>query len=124
MPDPRSLDEAISQAVKCDNRLFQRRRDKRSLIIPRPYTNYSAVSTSTKLSEHAEAEDMQIDALHFKPFSDQEKKRRRNLGLCLYCGKAGHKVDTCAEKQNRPYRMRSATTSTNILRENKDVQPQ
>ena len=29
LPDPRTLDEAISQAVKCDKRLFERYQDQR-----------------------------------------------------------------------------------------------
>jgi hypothetical protein len=30
MPDLQTFNEVISQAVKCDNRLFQRRQDQRS----------------------------------------------------------------------------------------------
>jgi hypothetical protein len=30
MPDPQTLNKAISQAVKCDNRMFQRHQDQRS----------------------------------------------------------------------------------------------
>ena len=33
------------------------------------------------------------------PLSDDEKERRRNANLCLYCGRPGHKVSECPGKQ-------------------------
>lgn len=111
LPDPQTLSEAISQAVKCDNRLFQRRQDQRSWNSSKPYTTSSHTAASTKISSNnAGVEDMQIDAVRFKPLTPQEKKRRFEENLCLYCGESGHKVDSCNKKPHRQtFKMRSAT---------------
>jgi hypothetical protein len=112
LPDPRTLNEAISQAVRCDNRLFQRRQDQRS----RHQTSASASS----LNLHSEAEDMQIDAARVRALTPEEKKRRMEEGLCLYCGESGHKVGNCPKKQNR----RTVKTRSAVMQENDDAQPQ
>ncbi|GGS28793.1 hypothetical protein GCM10010252_78110 [Streptomyces aureoverticillatus] len=39
---------------------------------------------------YSEVEDMQIDAVRFKLLTEQEKIRRRQEGLCLYCGEPKH----------------------------------
>jgi hypothetical protein len=41
---------------------------------------------------------MQIDVVWYKPLIAQEKKRRFDGGLCLYCGESGHKADNCPKK--------------------------
>jgi hypothetical protein len=45
MLNPQILNEAISRAVRCDNRLFQRRQDQRSWNAPKYSYSYSAAST-------------------------------------------------------------------------------
>ena len=77
LPDPSTLDKAINQAVKCDNRLFERRQDKRIWTTPHQPLEYSTSSTSAHAIKYTEAEAMQIDATRFKPLMEQEKKRRR-----------------------------------------------
>lgn len=121
MPDPVTLNEAISQAVRCDNRLFQRRQDKRFLPNLQRHNNYSMATNSPDVP--SEAEDMQIDAARFKPLTEEEKRRRRLEHLCLYCGKPNHKVDNCPQKKRRSYKMRSATTPSEAQSGNGDVQP-
>jgi hypothetical protein len=117
LPDPQTLNEAISQAVKCDNRLFQRRQDQR----PRHQaTRYDATMTTRSLGSHLEAEDMQIDAARVRTLTPEEKKRRMEEGLCLYCGEEGHKVGNCPKKQNR----RTVKTRSAVIPENDDAQPQ
>ena len=70
LPDPQTLNEAISQAVKCDNRLFQRRQDQR----PRyQATRYDATMSAKSLSSHLEAEDMQIDAARVRTLTPEER---------------------------------------------------
>lgn len=116
-PDPSTLDEAINQAVKCDNRLFQRYQDRRSssssrqgahTVVARTHNSYQGV------------EDMQIDATRFKPLTAEEKKRRFEENLCLYCGEPGHKAGSCPKKRKSPMtNIRSAT-----IQENNDGQSQ
>ena len=121
LPDPQTLNEAISQAVKCDNRLFQRCQDQRSWISSKQRVGhpYSAASIST-LDSHPGVEDMQIDAVRYKYLTAEEKKRRFEEDLCLYCGEAGHKAGNCPKKQNqRRTKIRSAS-----FQENEDAQPQ
>ncbi|KAG8887876.1 hypothetical protein FRB99_004198, partial [Tulasnella sp. 403] len=38
------------------------------------------------------------------PLSNPEKLRRRNLGLCLYCGLSGHQVQECLQLMHHPAR--------------------
>jgi hypothetical protein len=94
MPDVSTLPEAISQAVKCDNRLFKRRHNKKlgfQIRVPSPYPT---IPSNTINSQH---EPMQIDSLRFKPLTQEEKDRRRHEKLCLYCGE-GHLARDCKNK--------------------------
>ena len=112
LPDPRTINEAISQAVRCDNRLFQRRQDQRS--------RYQTSASASSLNLHSEAEDMQINVARVRALTPEEKKRRIAKGLCLYCGESGHKVGNCPKKQNR----RTVKTRSAVMQENDDAQPQ
>jgi hypothetical protein len=68
MPDVSTLLEAISQAVKCDNRLFERRHNKRLGSQIRIPSSYPTIPSNTINSQH---EPMQIDSLRFKPLSQE-----------------------------------------------------
>jgi hypothetical protein len=68
--------------VKCDNQLFQRRQDQHSWNSPKYSYSYSAASTTISSSQSG-AEDIQIDAVQYKPLTAQEKKRHFDGGLCL-----------------------------------------
>ena len=117
LPDPQTLNEAISQAVKCDNRLFQRRQDQRTR---HQTTRHGATMSASSLNSHLETEDMQIDAARVRSLTPEEKKRRMEEGLCLYCGEEGHKAGNCPKKQNR----RIVKTRSAVIPENDDAQPQ
>ena len=117
LPDPQTLNEAISQAVKCDNWLFQRRQDQRSR---HQTTRHGATMLASSLNSHLETEDMQIDGARVRFLTPEEKKRRMEEGLCLYCGEEGHKAGNYPKKQNRrPVKTRSA-----VIPKNDDAQPQ
>jgi len=58
-----------------------------------------------------------IDPIQYKPIIAQEKKRRLDEILCLYCRGLGYKATNCHNKQNRrTFKMRNTITL-----ENKDV---
>jgi hypothetical protein len=66
LPDPQTLNEVISQAVKWENRLFQCCQDQR----PRHQTTrYNAIMTTKSLELHLETKDMQIDAARVITFT-------------------------------------------------------
>ena len=111
LSDPRTLDEAISQAVKCDNRLFKRYQDQR-------LSNYSRQRLPTPVLKvtkiYQNIEDKQIDSAYFKPLTLEEKQRRFEEKLCLYCGEPGHRVDGCSKKRKtHTTRIRSTTIQEN-----------
>ena len=117
LPNPQTLNEAISQAMKCDNRLFQRRQDQRTR---QQTVRHGPTMAASSLNSRSEPEDMQIDAVRVKILTPEERKRRMEEGLCLYCGEEGHKVGSCSKKQNR----RTVRTRGAFVQENEEAQPQ
>ena len=120
LPDPQTLSQAIDFAVKCDNRLFEFRSEGR---IREPQRYYSMATSSSLPNEHSGVEDMQIDAVRFKPLTQQEKTRCRQEGLCLYCRKPRHTAQHCPKKQ-RNYKMRGTAVKDDNLSGNEFIQLQ
>ena len=120
LPDPQTLSQAIDFAVKCDNRLFEFRSESRTR---EPQRYYSMATSSSLPNVHSEVEDMQIDAVRFKPLTQQEKTRRRQEGLCLYCGEPKHTAQHCPKKQ-RNYKMRGTAVKDDNMSENEFIQLQ
>lgn len=85
---PTSLDGLIDLAIRVDTRLQQRVPTVNLLYHP-PIT-----SCDTNVSS-SEPEPMQMGRSRL---SLEEKRRRRNKGLCLYCGAAGHIAADCPVK--------------------------
>lgn len=127
LPDPSTLSEAITQAVRCDNRLFERRQERRSSS-----GLYRAdAATPTRQINTSMPEPMQIDASKVLRLSQEEKDRRRKEDLCLYCGDKGHKAHNCPKKVSTSKSHKFRYTSADHLmmkeveeRENDNVQPQ
>ncbi len=89
---PRELDNLINLALRVEGRL-NRRRQRRQ-----PTTRWRHLeASSSDAASHlpAEAEPMQLGRLRLTP---QQRQERLALGLCLYCGKAGHFVLQCPLK--------------------------
>jgi hypothetical protein len=81
LTDPSSFSEAITQAIWCDNRLFERRQEKKvtsnaHLWNSRP-TMLPLVPQTTSIARPASFGHalMQIDAAKFKPLTEAEKFR-------------------------------------------------
>lgn len=86
---PASLEEAMCLAIRIDRRQRERRRELNTAVanyVPPLPPNYS---TSNARSEE---EPMQLGSTRL---SAQEHSRRRNMGLCLYCGLKGHMLRSC-----------------------------
>ncbi len=91
---PTSLDGLVSLAIRVDARLQQRsQRARRASAVnrldhlPIPYCDADV--------GFSEPEPMQMGRSRL---SLEEKRRRRNEGLCLYCGAAGHIAAQCPVK--------------------------
>lgn len=108
-----SLEELISLAIRLDNRLSERRRERvdrqssptpfsRPRVSRRPAPSAplhppseppsSSVSSSTASSPLSTEEPMQLGRLRLTP---TERQRRLHLRLCIYCGQAGHVLAHC-----------------------------
>lgn len=113
---PSSLEEYIKLAVKIDNRLFERRQERKTTGGKNSTTQHSnknnfhrnnyqnstpsgiTMSTGSSANTHS-VESMQIDATR-KTLTDAERQRRRENGLCAYCG-GNHKIDSCNLLKNK-----------------------
>jgi Retrotransposon gag protein len=95
--DPTSLDAAIAQAIRCDNRLFERRQEKRFRQViraPTPHVQDRPADPSP------DVEPMQIDAVRPRgPLTRAERQHRLQANLCLYCGQPGHRLAGCPSRK-------------------------
>ncbi|OMH85718.1 Retrotransposon-derived protein PEG10 [Zancudomyces culisetae] len=102
---PTKLEDTIALAVKVDNRLSNRRMLRSApgyynSSFQRPITKAIPVQ-STMHDDLPPGEPMEIDALVTKQrphLSQEEKDRRRALGLIMYCGNQGHIAIRCPNK--------------------------
>ena len=118
LPDPTTLSEAITQAVRCDNRLFERRQERRSSS-----SSYRVdAATPTRQSNASTREPMQIDSSKILKLSPEEKDRRRKEDLCLYCGEKGHRAHNCHKKvsTSKPHKFRYTSVDPGMVKEEED----
>jgi hypothetical protein len=105
--EPKSLTEAISRAVRCDNRLFERRSERQQVFRPRTEQTYASIVGTPPSNSIQAINDgpapMEIDSTSRRrgPLSNAEKQRRWANRLCLYCGGPGHIAITCPHKPKR-----------------------
>lgn len=95
---PRDLWDYMSRVVELDNRMRERDGEKRQA--PRPRQKF-APPVRSPYQGQTFPQPMDIDAAkvkQFAPLTEGEKARRRQLGLCLYCGEAGHTASICPKK--------------------------
>lgn len=67
------------------------RHDQKHQIYRRP-------TTAPVNNSQANPNAMEVDALRTKRLTPEEKQRRRDLGLCLYCGGKDHYANACPAK--------------------------
>jgi retrotransposon gag protein len=110
LPDATTLADAITQAVRCDNRLFERRKEKRldnpspglqQLPSPDPsrIQTPTAASTPPAMNTPLVGDPMQIGGTRYKRLTPEERLRRLSNNLCLYCGGAGHYSRSCPNRR-------------------------
>ena len=116
--DPKSLTEAISRAIRCDNRLFERRSERQQQQTRSRFTpTYASVTAQSSRQQYSPVPTprqarsptpmdrptpMEIDMTRRRgPLSDEEKQRRRANHLCLYCGGPGHIAIHCPHRPRR-----------------------
>ena len=94
-----SLDELIHLAIHLDARIQERRRDRRetrapmTTFLPRPAT--PALNPAPARSPE---EPMELGRLRL---SREERSRRLQRGLCMYCGSSGHQAQHCPDLQGK-----------------------
>lgn len=99
---PLTLDQAISLAIRCDQRLLENRLDQRS----RPSTSFhpSAVRM-TPPPVPVGAVPMDIDVVQVSsrhpPVDEAERQRRRENNLCFRCGNPNHISKYCPLRQGK-----------------------
>ena len=105
---PTSLETLKELAIRIDNRLFERLQERKDERGPTTAFNNNAPRQAVQPSRPfvprpspvvSGPTPMDIDAVNTVsprgPLSAQEKQRRRQLNLCLYCGQPNHTVNTC-----------------------------
>ena len=94
---PQTFKEAISQAMKCYNRLFQHRQDQRS----RQHTSrYGTIMPTRSINSYSEPEDIHIDVVCVKSLV---QKRKNDIQKKDYVGimeKKGTRLETISRNRN------------------------
>ena len=109
-PEPTSLSQAISQAVHCDNRLFEFRQEERRIwgthslprhaLVVHPQVSFPPATSRSPNLANAPI-PMEIDQALFHPLTDVERQYQQAIGLCMYCGALGHLLRHCP-RSNHP----------------------
>ena len=94
LDEPTDIELLIPYCIRIDNRLYDRRIERSG--------NRSASKVSFKLSsESSSPSPMDLDAMKLnenKKLTKEERERRIQNKLCLYCGEAGHRLAQCSRK--------------------------
>lgn len=97
---PTRFDALVELAIRLDNRLSERRRDRgHASRLPPQHRSRTAPSARThelgagRQSLPADDQPMQLG---HAPLSAQERARHLAAGLCLYCGQLGTRIAQCA----------------------------
>ncbi|KAF7640826.1 hypothetical protein LDENG_00011620 [Lucifuga dentata] len=96
---PTTLDGLINLTIRIDLRIQARRRERFQRSArrqsPQHRRRISTVINPSRPDSPGGPEPMQLGRTSLMP---EERERRRQLNLCLYCGQAGHFVSRCPVK--------------------------
>uniref|UniRef100_A0A3Q3ADG8 CCHC-type domain-containing protein n=1 Tax=Kryptolebias marmoratus TaxID=37003 RepID=A0A3Q3ADG8_KRYMA len=92
--EPTSLDELISLAIRIDNRIRERQRERGShqCRIYAPSGMSGTGNVSELQTPGVEGEPMQVGRTRL---SAEERQRRFRAKECIYCGRKGHFIANC-----------------------------
>ena len=83
------------------------------------------ISSTTSAKNNVLGDDpIHIDITQFKPLILQEKQRRRQNRLCMYCGEPGHIAQRCPNKRTFKARSIGPVLTPFETPKNEDVQSQ
>ena len=113
---PTSLAELIAFVVPLDNRLHEREQERRRETkdpVKEPETRRPVSSVNGTMSRVTEVSATPAHIIRRTttsaytppprgPLSEQERKRRYDLRLCLYCGEPGHTANACPVRRTTP----------------------
>lgn len=138
---PNTFDELEKTCILSDNKIFAREQDLRLSgsrqrdysLLPAPYqrrpqSNQPASATSRFVSTNQPPatpatgstplyEPMEIDSIRRGPLTKEERDRRRQNRLCMYCGGSGHIASNCS-KIPESRRQNNRTTTISALTSN------
>ena len=107
---PQTIGELIQFIVPLDNRLFEREQSKRAqtkIAVPRSTTSYASYANVAQFTTAAAVQPNVVgvsrpiptsavrSTIIRSPLTAEEKQKRRDNNLCLYCGDAGHLAMSC-----------------------------
>jgi len=113
---PHDLGSFVSKVISLDNQMRERRLQRYSSKPSKPFShfvpkqNYPQDSRpthappqlrSTPPSDGPSPMEVGASRKQFSPLSAEERKRRVEKNLCLYCGQPGHQAKTCPVKFHR-----------------------
>ena len=125
-PKPKDLTDLIQISIDADNRVYERNIER-----PRnPNKYYQNSNNNNQFNTHNNnSHAMELDGTSMKrsPINNEERKRRLDNNLCLYCASPDHRRIDCtariaAEKRTKNYL--SATTTTIPNADSKNYQTQ
>lgn len=90
---PKTLPKLVEWAIRIDNQIYAYQRSKRDN--QRPWTG-----TPGPITDNSGTTPMELDATRFTKLTDEERRRRRQFGLCMYCGAKGHYATKCPAKKH------------------------
>jgi hypothetical protein len=95
-PVPATLQGAITLATALDHRIWENREIKKSRTqVPFEGKNSRRAPPPVVSPLVRDPDAMDLDASRRGPLGAEERARRLRENLCLYCGRAGHRLSTC-----------------------------
>lgn len=113
VPLPVTCEGLIDLTVQLDHRLQERKEDKQRGEFKIPYIRPRVLAEGNS-SNMTGNDSRQAGGLR-GPISAEERQRRRQQKLCMYCGKAGHFIQNCSMRNQTPYKERPVAKKVPVV---------